>query len=1022
MRFLHLYSLCLALGIGQILAKTQPAISLTARNTTQLQDIVTWDENSILVHGERVLLLSGEFHPFRLPSPDLWLDIFQKVRALGFSAVSFYLDWALLEGEPGHIRIDGVFKLDKFFSSAEEAGIYLIARPGPYINAEVSGGGFPGWLQRVDGPLRGTNPGFLEAITPYISAVGKIIARAQITNGGPVILLQPENEYTYCVNEPGYLQMNNMTVTSLDTSCLEKEYMQYVEEQYRKAGIVVPFIVNDAFPAGDFAPGTGVGEVDIYSFDFYPLGWNTAPLDPSNWSTLNDPRPYYNYTVHENQSPDTPFSISEYQGGSPDAWGGVGVDSTAAHIGPEFGRIFYKINYGYRAAIHNLYMIFGGTNWGNLGHPGGYTSYDVGAAIKEDRQVTREKYSELKLQAAFLQASPAYLLSSPHNGSYGTYTDVDTLSTTRLSTNHTNFFIVRHGNLSSEESTSYKLRIPTSRGNLTIPQLGGSLSLNGRDSKIHVADYDVGGINLVYSTAEVFSWKKSGSKSVLVLYGGFNETHELAVPTALGLPSKCEEGGLNVKRVSSVGTIIQWSVESTRRVVHFNDRLEIHLLSRNDAFNYWVLDLKRPAPLNRYASSERSNNSVIVKAGYLLRTADVAHSVLQLKGDINATTEIELIAGPPSIFSIYFNGKKVPTTVSNGRLSGNVTYTKTDLKLPDLASCKWHSLDSLPEITPGYDDSKWITCNHTRSVNPRNITTPTSLYASDYGFNGGSLLYRGSFVANGSEESLYLLTEAGYAYAHGVWINSTYLGSWEGSAADMFYNQTFSLGELQSGETYLITVLIDHMGNDENFPANKPIMKDPRGILDFDLHGRSKESVSWKIAGNIGGEHYSDVSRGPLNEGSIYAERQGYHLPGTPISKWEVRSPLNETSEPGVKFYATSFDLSIPLGYDVPISVVFTNTTSNDSSPASFRSEMFINGWQFGKYVNNVGPQVRYPVPEGILNYNGTNYFALTIWSTSSSAFSLAGLQLQADAVIQSGYQKPSLVQGQRYAKRLNAY
>ena len=564
--------------------------------------------------------------------------------------------------------------------------------------------------------------------------------------------------------------------------------------------------------------------------------------------------------------------------------------------------------------------------------------------------MTREKYSELKLQAGFLQASPAYLLAHPENESYGIYTDVDSLAATRLSTNLTNFFIVRHEDLASENKTSYKLHIATSRGNLSIPQLGGHLSLNGRDSKIHVTDYDIGGINLIYSTAEVLTWKKSGSKSVLVLYGGYNEKHEFAVPSEVGSPSSIEGEGLKVKRVSSVGTIVQWSVEANRRVVHFSNDLEVHLLSRNDAYDYWILDLKAPAPLNRYASPSRANSSVIVKAGYLLRTADISRGALELKGDINATTEVELIAAPSFISSIFFNGKKVPTTVSNGRLSGNVTYQRPQIRLPKLGGLDWHYLDSLPEIQAGYDDSRWVACNHSETANPRNLSTPTSLYSSDYGFNGGSLLYRGTFVANGSEESLYLLTEGGYAYAHGVWINSTYLSSWEGSAAAMFYNQTIPLENLEHGQTYVITVLIDHMGNDENFLANVPTSKDPRGILDYDLHGRSKDSVSWKITGNFGGEQYADISRGPLNEGAVYAERQGYHLPGAPIKSWITRSPLKEINHPGVGFYATSFNLSIPLGYDVPLSIVFANTTANDSSVASFRSEFFVNGWQFGKY------------------------------------------------------------------------
>jgi beta-galactosidase len=246
-----------------------------------LQDIVTWDQYSISIHGERIIFFSGEFHPFRLPSPDLWLDVFQKIRALGYSGVSFYVDWALLEGERGQIRSSGVFALDQFFTAASEAGIYLVARPGPYINSETSGGGFPGWLARLQGRLKTTDQDYLDAITPYISTIGGIIAKAQVTKGGPIVLVQPENEYTICVNTTGYTQINNLTITGLESSCLEKEYIAYVENEYRKAGIVVPFIVNDAFPEGNFAPGTGVGAADIYSFDDYPLNWYTARMSKS---------------------------------------------------------------------------------------------------------------------------------------------------------------------------------------------------------------------------------------------------------------------------------------------------------------------------------------------------------------------------------------------------------------------------------------------------------------------------------------------------------------------------------------------------------------------------------------------------------------------------------------------------------------------------------------------------------------------------------------------------------------------
>lgn len=102
---------------------------------------MTYDEHSLLVHGQRIFIFGGEFHPFRLPVPDLWLDIFQKIKAMGYNTVSFYVDWALIEGEPGVYRADGIFALEPFFEAAATAGVYLIARPGPYINAEASGGG-----------------------------------------------------------------------------------------------------------------------------------------------------------------------------------------------------------------------------------------------------------------------------------------------------------------------------------------------------------------------------------------------------------------------------------------------------------------------------------------------------------------------------------------------------------------------------------------------------------------------------------------------------------------------------------------------------------------------------------------------------------------------------------------------------------------------------------------------------------------------------------------------------------------
>ncbi|KAH8896049.1 hypothetical protein GQ53DRAFT_640932 [Thozetella sp. PMI_491] len=978
-----------------------------------LQDIVTWDEYSIKVRGERIVFFSGEVHPFRLPSPGLWLDVFQKVRAMGFTGVSFYLMWALLEGEPGTVRTEGIFALEEFFNAASEAGIYLLARPGPYINAEVSGGGFPGWIQRNKGAIRTSSPDFIDATKPYLGAIGNILSKAQITNGGPVILVQPENEYTYC---------SNYTSGADISACLDKEYMASVESQLRDAGVVVPFLSNDAFPVANFVPGSGLGAVDIYGVDDYPFEWGSGCANPTNWLRGSFPLELLNYTQHMQMSPSGPFAITEYQGGQADPWGGTGVDVCYALINHEFARVLNKAIYGVRVSALNFYMIFGGTNWGNLGHPGGYSSYDVGATIKENRELTREKFAEMKLQANFFACSPSYAITTPVDGSFGVYTDTSDVVVTPLVGSPTTYFVVRQADFKSQGSVAYKLRLPTSQGNLTIPLLGGNLCLNGRDSKIHVSDYSVGDINLIYSTAEIFSWRKTSSRTVLMIYGGAGETHEFGLPSSSACPE--EESGATVRcEVRGSLVVIQWDVQESRRVLYF-DFLEIYLLWRNDAYNHWVLELPEEAPQGLYSSPSRLNStasSVIVKAGYLVRAATLSDKSLYLTGDVNRTTEVEIIMAPVTPEKLFFNGRELDL-ISSGRnrVKGTVVYEQPQIAFPDLSTLVWRYTDSLPEIQHDYNDGNWTSCELSYTNNTRGIITPTSLYAGDYGYHSGSLLYRGHFVATGAESRLDLTTQGGMAYGHSVWLNSTFLGSWEGSPAETSHNQSFQLpSALKKDSNYVLTVLIDHMGLRDNWEAEAQGMREPRGIINYAIAGGpGQSSISWKMTGNFGGEQYVDHSRGPLNEGSTFAERHGYHLPGAPRCNGERRTPIQGLSRSGVGFFTTRFKLDIPESYDVPISIVIGNNTNK---PTPIRLQLFVNGWQVGKYVSNLGPQYRYVVPEGILNHNGANYLAVTLWALSTDGGGVGSINLEADAVIQSGYRKPALVTAQTYQER-NAY
>jgi beta-galactosidase len=225
----------------------------------------------------------------------------------------------------------------------------------------------------------------------------------------------------------------------------------------------------------------------------------------------------------------------------------------------------------------------------------------------------------------------------------------------------------------------------------------------------------------------------------------------------------------------------------------------------------------------------------------------------------------------------------------------------------------------------------------------------------DYGFHAGSLIYRGHFIANGMESLVSLNVSGGNGFGHSIWLNQTFLGSWTGSGSNTTAIQNLRFPkDLFAGESYVLTVLIDDMGQDEEAPGTDAI-KFPHGILNYQLLNHSKSDISWKMTGNLGGEQYHDLARGPLNEGAMYAERQGYHNPKPPVSKWTSASPMKDgMTRAGVGFFTTSFSLDIPEGWDVPMSFVFNGSAAESPESGKFgsnyRCQLFVNGYQFGKY------------------------------------------------------------------------
>lgn len=155
--------------------------------------------------GKPFRIFGGAMHYFRVPA-DYWRDRLLKLKALGCNTVETYVAWNAHEPRKGEFRFDGMLDIERFIEAADEIGLNVIVRPGPYICAEWDLGGLPWWLLAEDGmPLRCADPRYLRHVDDFFAELLPRLVSRQATRGGPIIAMQIENEYGYYGNDAAYL-------------------------------------------------------------------------------------------------------------------------------------------------------------------------------------------------------------------------------------------------------------------------------------------------------------------------------------------------------------------------------------------------------------------------------------------------------------------------------------------------------------------------------------------------------------------------------------------------------------------------------------------------------------------------------------------------------------------------------------------------------------------------------------------------------------------------------------------------
>jgi beta-galactosidase len=313
-------------------------------------------------------LICGELHYPRIPH-EYWHNRLAMARAMGLNAISTYVFWNRHEQSEGDYDFEGGNDVAQFIRLAQQHGLSVVLRPGPYVCAEWDFGGLPAWLLKGgEIPLRSTDERFMAPVRRWLARLGKELAPLQSASGGPIIAVQLENEYGAFGSD--------------------REYLRVLRHELIAAGFgESPFYTIDQ--PGDLARG---------SLDDLPMAITFAPGDASRqFAKLRELRP------------DAPLLCGEYWAGWYDHWG-------RPRVPLDDDRQIRDLEWMLAQGVSvNIYMFHGGTNFGfwngaNVDEHKTYqpttTSYDYQAALDEAGRPTPKYWRFRQAIAAHTGITP----------------------------------------------------------------------------------------------------------------------------------------------------------------------------------------------------------------------------------------------------------------------------------------------------------------------------------------------------------------------------------------------------------------------------------------------------------------------------------------------------------------------------------------------------------------------------------------------------------------------------------------
>ena len=487
------------------------------------------------------------------------------------------------------------------------------------------------------------------------------------------------------------------------------------------------------------------------------------------------------------------------------------------------------------------------------------------------------------------------------------------------------------------------------------------------------ADFSIGNHKVLYTTSQPFGAPvvTSGRGTVEYLVGHRGDPGETVLQFKAGSSEPTVRGpGVRTVWNATTGQLrldyTHTSTPSDIRIGEDNGALTLRVIDRQSARTTWQLE----STLNgRTVHTD-------VEGAYLAGQAVTNGSTVALTGQMAKPSTVSVIPDA-AITSASWNGQPLP------RLTDAPVPGPDAVSVPTL---HWVSRTGAPEAAKGYDDSAWKIANSTTGRTPWQKPTlgGAALDSNLLGFYEGSVWYRAHFTA-GTTRTLKLNANGGQGAAapNGVdpafmqvWINGAYAG------AHRAIGNTTSIelpSSVKAGDPVVLSVVVHNLGQNLDWSDNG-LSRQSRGLNSASLP--AKGPVTWRVRGALSTGQTGDTARTMYNNGGLYGERAGWYLPGMPDKDWSAATTMT-ADHSGIRWYRSTFNLSVPANQDTTFQVV-VKPSGNGKGPGRVGADhsqatIFVNGWNTGVYVGDVGPQTRFVIPAGFINPHGSNTIAVAV-------------------------------------------